>query len=333
VIDTLQEKDVTLVYSSGTSGNFSFIPRDKLTWNRQMYACSSLFDMSPFKFLSPNYHIIWLGPDPRKTHLYIGRLTLMLLELFNESNINFGINREITTKVITLLMGTSKGFKNKIIAGLAGPLIAREQSKTFDIIIDKLQKIEKKVDEIGIGGTPFFIEFLLSEIERRGLKFDFDNGIVITAGGWKTFAGMQITSDKFRERVQKILGISKDNCRDIYGMVECNALNVSCRGHYKHIPHSILYPMVLNEESESVGYDEWGRFAFIDPLANSYPGFIMTGDRVKLLERCPICDRAGPVLEGDISRVGGVQDRGCGAVLASMFSEEMAKNVKKNKEI
>jgi phenylacetate-coenzyme A ligase PaaK-like adenylate-forming protein len=329
-IEELQKKEITLAYSSGTSGNFSFIPRDKITWDRQMYVCSCILDMLPIKFLSDNYHIFWLGPNPTKTHLYIGRLTLMLLELFDESKIEYGINKEITTKVIQLLMGTGKGFRNKIKAGLAGPFIAHEQKKAFDAIIKKLEKIEKNVSEIGIGGTPFFIEFLLSEIENRDLSFNFDNGTVITAGGWKTFTGIKITTDKFRERIQKILGIPKDNCRDIYGMVECNALNISCEGHYKHIPHSILYPIVLDEESEPVGYDEWGRYAFLDPLSNSYPGFIMTGDKVKLLEHCPICNRPGPVLEGDISRLGGVQDRGCGAVLASMFSEEMAKNVKKN---
>ncbi len=112
-IEASQKEDITLVYSSGTSGNFSFIPRDKLTWNRQMFVSSCLLDIIPVKFLSDSHHIVWLGPNPRKTHLYIGRLTLMLLELFDESNIDFGIDREITTKVIQILMGTSKSFKKK----------------------------------------------------------------------------------------------------------------------------------------------------------------------------------------------------------------------------
>ena len=44
---------------------------------------------------------------------------------------------------------------------------------------------EKKDEEIGIGGTPFFIEMFLSKIEQKGLKFDIEKGMVVTAGGWK----------------------------------------------------------------------------------------------------------------------------------------------------
>jgi len=168
----------------------------------------------------------------------------------------------------------------------------------------------------------------MKKILDKGLSFDIEKGIVITAGGWKRFSGKKLHEEEFRKKINSVFGINENDCRDIYGMVECNALNVSCEGHYKHIPHSFIYPMVLNEESESLGYNEYGRFAFIDTLANSYPGFIMTGDKVKLLESCPVCSRSGPVICGEISRFSGIQDRGCGAVLARMFSEEISKNIK-----
>jgi long-chain-fatty-acid---luciferin-component ligase len=328
IIDAFQRENITLVFSSGTSGNFSFIPRDKITWDRQMYVCSRIFELSPYNFQSSKYKIIWLGPPPKKTHLYIGRLTIMLLDLFDEAKIYFGIERALTTEAVKLLMGASKGIKGRIKAGIVRPFIAFEENKIMEKLIYILEKSEKKEEEIGIGGPPFFVELLMSKMEKKGLKFDIEKGMVVTAGGWKTFGGIEIPGEKFRERVEKIFGIPTSNCRDIYGMVECNALNVSCEGHYKHIPHSILYPMILNEESEQIGFGESGRFAFLDPLANSYPGFIMTGDRVRLLEKCPVCNRPGPVIE-DISRMGGVQDRGCGAALARMFSEEIVKTVEK----
>jgi len=324
IIDILQNQDITLVFSSGTSGTFSFVPRDKITWDRQMYMCSRIFEFSPYEFLSPDYKIIWLGPNPRLTHLYIGRLTMMLMDLFDESKITFGIERELTTKLIKILMGTSKGFVERSKAKIARPFLALEEKKIMDRIISVLEK-RKKNEEIVIGGTPFFLEMLMAAIEKRGLNFNVENGMAITAGGWKTFGGMAIPPDMFRKKIERIFGINQENCRDIYGMVESNALNISCEGHYKHIPTSIFYPMVLDEDSEPVGYGEFGRFAFLDPLANSYPGFIMTGDRVKILEHCPICNRPGPVIEGDVSRLGGVQDRGCGATLAKMFSKELEK--------
>jgi len=330
IINAFQMKDITLVFSSGTSGSFSFVPRDKITWNKQMYICSRIFEMSPYKFRKKNSVIIWLGPNPLKTHLYIGRLTLILADLFENSNIYFGIERELTTKAIKLLMGTTKGGFEKIKSSLIRPFILNEENKIMNRVIDILDKAEKKEIEIGIGGAPFFVEMLMSKIEQKGLKFDIQKGVVLTAGGWKTFSGFEIPGEKFRSRVNKIFGIPQENCRDIYGMVENNALHVSCEGHYKHVPHSIVYPMVLNEDSEPLGYGEYGRYAFLDPLANSYPGFIMTGDRVKILERCPVCNRPGPVICEEISRLSGIQDRGCGAALARMFSEEIMKTKEKN---
>jgi hypothetical protein len=249
----------------------------------------------------------------------------MLYDLFEHVKIYFGIERELSTKAIKLLMGASDGFVGGLKSKIARPFIAYEESKIMDKIIHILEKTDKKHGEIGIGGAPFFIEMLMTKIEKKGLKFEIENGMIVTAGGWKTFSGFEIPGETFRKRIYDIFGIPKENCRDIYGMVECNALNVSCEGHYKHIPHSILYPMVLDQDSEILGFDKYGRFAFLDPLANSYPGFIMTGDRVKILERCPVCNRPGPVVCEDISRLSGVQDRGCGAALARMFSEEVMK--------
>lgn len=330
VIDAFQLNDITLVYSSGTSGSFSFVPRDKITWNRQMYVCSSIFLMSPYDFSKKNSTIIWLGPNPVKTHLYIGRLTLTLTELFNNANIHFGIERKLTTKAIKLLMGTSEGGFEKLKSSIIRPFILKEENKIIERVIDIIDKSEKKGNEIAIGGTPFFVEMLMSKIEKKGLRFNIEKGMVITAGGWKAFSGFEIPGETFRNRANKIFGIPQENCRDIYGMVECNALNASCEGHYKHIPHSIVYPMALDEDSEPVGFGEYGRYAFLDPMANSYPGFIMTGDRVKILEKCPVCNKPGPVICEDISRLSGIQDRGCGAALARMFSEEVMKTKEKN---
>lgn len=333
IINYFQNHGITLVYSSGTSGKFSFVPRDTITWNRQMFMCSRIFEMSPYDYYSSNSRIIWLGPQPDKTHLYIGRLTMMILDLFDKNKVHFGITRELSTKIIQALTQVNqRDFIRKIKSNIINYFAISEQNKNLEKIIDILDKSEKKDEIIGIGGAPFFIEMLFSKIEERNLKFDFGEGMVVTAGGWKLFTGVAISEERFRSRVNKLLGIPEENCRDIYGMVECNALNVSCEGHYKHIPYSVIYPMVLDEESEPVDYGEYGRFAFLDPLANSYPGFIMSGDKVKLLQQCPICDRPGPVICRDVSRLGGIQDRGCGAVLARMLSDEITKEDQKQRK-
>ena len=81
-------------------------------------------------------------------------------------------------------------------------------------------------------------------------------------------------------------------------------------------------PLVLDEDLNPLGYNQFGRFAFIDPIPYSYPGFIITGDRVKILENCPICEREGPVLDIEVTRLPGVEGRGCAAVMADLMQQE-----------
>jgi hypothetical protein len=110
-------------------------------------------------------------------------------------------------------------------------------------------------------------------------------------------------------------------------MSEMNALAFGCEGRYKHLAPWI-YPMILDDNLEPVGYDEWGRFAFLDPVAHSYPGFIMSGDRVKILEECPKCDKTGVVLESEITRMAGAEGKGCGNLMRNLLAEEIAKSAK-----
>lgn len=313
VIDALQEKEITLVFSTGTSGRFSFIPRDELTWKRQMYAYSRIFELLPFIPSPSNSRAIWAGPNPRKTHLFIGRVAMLALDLFNESRIQIGIDRELTTDLVGIFMGINRGIKERLKALAIRPFMMIAENRAMDTLIENLEECEKKKEKVVIGGPPFLIDAMLSRIEKKGKEFDFTNGMVITGGGW-----IGVEQKNFRNKIKGVFGIPANNCRDVYSMVECSVPTMECEGHYKHIPHSVLYPMVLDEESEIMGYGEWGRFAFLDPLANSYPGFIMTNDRVKMLEFCPKCGRPGPVIE-DISRMKSVEGRGCGAIIARML--------------
>jgi hypothetical protein len=83
-----------------------------------------------------------------------------------------------------------------------------------------------------------------------------------------------------------------------------------------------VIPFVLDEDLNKIGYGKNGRFAFIDPIPRSYPGFIITGDKVKLIKKCPACNRGGPVLDIEVSRLPGVEGRGCAAVMSELMEQE-----------
>ncbi|MGZ4904909.1 MAG: LuxE/PaaK family acyltransferase [Halobacteriota archaeon] len=65
-----------------------------------------------------------------------------------------------------------------------------------------------------------------------------------------------------------------------------------------------------------------GRFAFLDGLAYSYPGFIITGDEVRMLEHCSVCDRPGPVLEPEVKRASSVEMRGCAEEVRRVLAQD-----------
>lgn len=75
----------------------------------------------------------------------------------------------------------------------------------------------------------------------------------------------------------------------------------------------------------STAYSEWGLFAFLDASAQSFPGFIISGDRVRMLEHCPVCDRPGPVLEPEIQRAKGEEVCGCAEELRRILAQDIAK--------
>jgi len=64
-------------------------------------------------------------------------------------------------------------------------------------------------------------------------------------------------------------------------------------------------------------------------IANSYSGYIITSNRVKLLEKCPVCKKPGPVLESDITRMVGAEAKGCANLIRELMAEEFMKTEKK----
>lgn len=91
------------------------------------------------------------------------------------------------------------------------------------------------------------------------------------------------------------------------------------------LPHSIYVAEALRPRShlDTRRLRQAARFAFLDALAHSYPGFVMTGDQVRLLEHCPVCDRPGPVLDRVIKRMPSEDMRGCAEEVRRVFDQDL----------
>jgi hypothetical protein len=208
-------------------------------------------------------------------------------------------------------------------------LMGRKGRNEAEILLERLLAQLKECAATGaptIMWTPPLVLYKLARfVQERQLQVQFGaHWRVVTGGGWKFLSKPPLSESELRNLAGETFGIPVDQIHDMYDVAESLGLcALSCEGGYKHLPHTALHPMVLSAGMELLDAGEWGRFAFLNPLSRSYPGFIMTEDRVRLLDRCPACDRTGPVLDAEISslRDGGAHN--CGQIVRNIIEERL----------
>ena len=138
---------------------------------------------------------------------------------------------------------------------------------------------------------------------------------MITGGGWK--GRSPVAGHRLRAAVTRQLGVPPDRCVDTYSTAELNTVFVTClQGRY-HVP-PVVEPVILDDLLQPVDDDgAEGRLAVLDPFALSYPGFVATGDQVRLCRDPCRCGLSGPSLLGPITRAPGLPERGCGVDVAA----------------
>ena len=320
IIEEYNRRGISIMFTSGTSGRFSFIPRDTGSWDRLKYsAMKSFIELMDYNL---NDTVVLLIPDPRLTNLTIASLFGIAFDLYNLENIHIALeNTKITTQFLRMQRAEAIGIREKIKAKAISKLSPIVQKKSDLRMINVLEDTEKEGKRVNIAGPPFWLDRIMERMKKEGRTVNLPDSQVLTGGGWKAEEDKRTPEEIFREKVEEVLGIPQNRYHDVYAMSECSSVFLSCEGHYKHVPPTII-PLVLDEELNPIGYNEYGRFAFIDPIPKSYPGFIVTGDKIKLLERCPVCKREGPVIDIEVTRMPGSEGRGCAAVMAELMQQE-----------
>jgi phenylacetate-coenzyme A ligase PaaK-like adenylate-forming protein len=319
IIDEFNKKGTSIMFTSGTSGRFSFIPRDTRSWNRVKYsAMKSVMELMDY---NPTDQVILLIPDPRQTNLTIASLFGIAYDLYIPSNIHVALDMKITTQFLRMqrdeTIGLSEKLKAKALATIS-PLVQRNSDLR---VIHLFEEAEKNKKRLNIAGPPFWLDRIMERMKKEGISVRLPDSQILTGGGWKAEEDKRLPEEVFRGKVKEILGIPEERYHDVYAMSECSSVFLSCEGHYKHIP-PVIIPLVLDENLNQLDYGEVGRFAFIDPLPESYPGFIITGDKVRILPHCPNCNREGPVLDVEVTRMPGFEGRGCAAIMADLMQKD-----------
>jgi len=306
-------------HSSGTTGHYSFMFRDRVTFQRFYYAAvTTLLAVSP-----PRNEPHYVYPGSPNTYLTLGRWIGEGARIFKPERQHFLTDREITMDIARLMSaGQPRGLRDKLTL----LLLRRAMKKGEKKLVGLLQRLDERGEQTYVIGPPFQIYSVMQRMRENDISLSLGTygGALVTGGGWKIFEDRRVSEQEFGALAGETLGIPSERYVDVYGMSEMNGLAISCEGRYKHL-HPWIYPMVLDDNEGMLGYDEWGRFAFLDPVANSYPGFIITGDRVRLLEECPACGRTGVVLDSDISRMAGSEAKGCANLMRGLMANELKK--------
>ncbi len=322
VIDAFSQAGVMVTYSSGTTGKFTFIPRDASTYKMGQYAIGRSAIEMLREWYEPDANGFLLFPNPKKTNIYVGKVTNVMYDLVKD--VQVAIDRKITTQILRISMGVTFNFKEKMMSKMIKTASRKMNEDMVTRIVNWIEEMHRRKERIIFAGAPFILNMALDRLEKEGKTYEFgERGAVLTGGGWKIYEDKRLPVEVFRERVGKILGIPPHNCLDLYAMVESNGFLVHCpEGHYFHIPKNYFHVRVIDDEGEDVAYGEEGRFAFLDSIAMSYPGFISTGDKVRIHEECPVCGREGPVLEPEVERIKGEEIRGCAEEMRRIIMEE-----------
>ena len=315
VINAFNAAGLVVTYSSETSGRFTVIPRDRKTFRASQYAAIKL---SASMNNATADHDLFLFPNPTKTNLFAGKVSSAYLELYED--VQYALDYAITAELTQRAMSENNKPKGKVPSSAQSEL----REKIVDKTIQWLKRYDNTEERIRLTGPPFMLFHVMNKLQEGEKRFHFgERGAVMTGGGWKIQENVRTPHADFRRQVEDVLGIPEANCIDGYSMCESNGAMIQCpAGHYLHAPYTFYKPLVLDDDLVPTAYGEWGRFAFLDAIAQSYPGFIISGDRARMLEHCPVCDRPGPVLEPEIQRAKGEEVRGCAEELRRIFAED-----------
>ncbi|MCK6598553.1 MAG: hypothetical protein L6Q37_09340 [Bdellovibrionaceae bacterium] len=166
----------------------------------------------------------------------------------------------------------------------------------FDLYgcLQSLKQFAKEQLPLRIFGFPSFLYFTLQrmkDLKFPPLKFP-DNSLVFLGGGWKGYAGDEISKKQLYQMIHDLLGIPDSRIRDGFGSVEHCIPYVECKFHHFHVP---IYSKVLIRDLytlDVLGYNKEGFLQFVSPYITSVP--------------------ANSVLMGDLAILRKGHDCGCG---------------------
>ena len=343
-LGSLDEQGIHTVYSSGTSGNLSFVPRDAYSW--------WLFREGPLHyapFLMARRGVIGRVKAPLAA--FAGRTLspARVMQIFNRlgfrdfdgvflsfSGGNQGtqlVGQELAKRV----RKASFLYPRKISAtairaltrGQASPAERERTEEFLDATVRlKDENYERMIratraavadgQRLMVFGAPYLVKEFCERTVESGERMVLPAGSIVGyGGGWKTFDGEALSEPALLELIERATGVKKRFVIEAYSMTEIGAIMMKCEHGRFHVPPH-LETVILDDALEPVdGEDVTGTLGVMDPFAVSYPGFLITGDNVhRRRDLCPCALDGETILS--VSRSQGAEVKGCGGITATV---------------
>jgi acyl-protein synthetase LuxE len=346
-IDRLAEAGIKIIYSSGTSGSFSFIPRDAA--NMELFRAASRSYLAPllmpkilatplqqfivklaYQWLSTetmlnagrrtggmglsNFDAVFL--DFNRGHTGNQTLEQELAHLFNRSS--FLYETQLSPTVLRLATRGPRTDEDRAQLLALQDMVIGQKEQNYIKIIEQLKQSTADGQKVFIFGTPYQLKELCGTIATRNGNVRLKEGsLVLFGGGWKSFSGEMIPREQLITLMNETLDLPPEQILEGYSMTEINVFMLRCEHGRFHIP-PLIEPVIYNEELEMIEGDNLrGTLGFLDPFATSYPGFIISGDEVHFVNGDCACGLIGPAVT-EIGRSQHREVKGCGGIMASL---------------
>lgn len=300
--DRLRTDRIHLSCSSGTSGTLSFVPRDPV-------ASHAVRTNGPYSF----HRQLPTGVGG------IGDLACLVLAWRGSAT---GI-QGAATGLARAARRSHYLFDEEVRADdLRRPARSARPSqidlpRAHDAAVRFLRAAAADHVPILIFGTPFELERACASVVESRRQLSLPRGsLVVTGGGWKGERG--VSRAELLDHVERAFGVPAHDVVDVYATTETNAVLLTCTEGRYHVP-PLVEAVVVDEALERVDEDDAvGVLGLLDPFAVSYPGFLVTGDHVRLTRHgCP-CGLSGPTIVGPIERAPLAEPKGCAGALATV---------------
>jgi hypothetical protein len=343
-IGRLHTAGIEISYSSGTSGMFSFVPRDPTDWAQARIANTNyLTPMLTYRKTGTPLTRLLLQPVMKLLSADNFARVVKTVGMHDFDGVFLGFRRgrmgnqvlmqematvfrrhyflydmDLTATALRCLKrGAQTEEERNLLEGFQGE-VSGKRDHNYLRLLEHMRESTSEGQKLFIFGAPYQFKELCELASAQNRKSTLNKGsLILFGGGWKSFAGETMNRESLVAMLSETFDVPPDRILEGYSMTEISMLMLRCDAGRFHIP-PIIEPVVFNEElSPLEGRDLDGTFGFLDPLVVSYPGFLISGDHVRMVDEECACGLCGPALI-HIGRARSSEVKGCGGIMGSL---------------